>query len=79
MEYRINAAIATTGVEAIEQAIGEVDPAVVVGLDPSGKVLMVSTVIGDEALLSIFNQVGHGISAQQLERVPSVCCGGCGG
>ena len=51
MEYKINAAIAATEVEAIEQALGEVDPAALAGLDPSGKVLMVSTVIGGDALL----------------------------
>ena len=79
MEYKINTAIAAAEVEAIEQAIGEVDPAALAGLDPSGKVLMVSTVIGGDALLAILDQAGHGISEAQLERVPSVCCGGCGG
>lgn len=79
MEYRINAVMAANDVEAIEQAIREMDPAAMAGLDPGGEVLMVSTVIGDEALLSILKQGGHCISAAQLERVPSVCCGGCGG
>lgn len=79
MEYRINLPAPFIQLEAIEQAIGEMDPAMVVGLDASGTVLMVSTTIGDQALLSALDRVGHRISLEQLERVPSVCCGGCGG
>ena len=29
--------------------------------------------------LAMLNQAGHVVSMEQLERVPSVCCGGCGG
>ncbi len=79
MEYKINMPTAFIKLEAIEQAISEMDPAAVAGLDASGTVLMVSTTIGDVALLSVLGQAGHRVSLEQLERVPSVCCGGCGG
>ena len=79
MEYKINMSAAFIELEAIEQAIGEIDPAAVAGLDASGTVLRVSTTLGDDALLSVLGKAGHRISLEQLERVPSGCCGGCGG
>lgn len=79
MQYRVKTVAVPLDMEAIEQAIGEVDPAAVSDLDPAGDVLRVSTVLGGQELLSIINQAGYVISMDQLERMPSDCCGGCGG
>ena len=79
MEFKIKTSITATEAAALELAISEVDPAALAAVDAAGTVLMVSTVIGDEALLAMLNQAGHVVSMEQLERVPSVCCGGCGG
>ena len=79
MEFKIKTSITATEAAALELAISDVDPAALAALDAAGTVLMVSTVIGDEALLAMLNQAGHVVSKEQLERVPSVCCGGCGG
>ena len=53
MEFKIKTSITATEAAALELAISEVDPAALAALDAAGTVLMVSTVIGDEALLAV--------------------------
>ena len=55
-EFKIKTSITATEAAALELAISEVDPAALAALDAAGTVLMVSTVIGDEALLAMLNQ-----------------------
>ena len=80
MQYRINTTTVTADdLLSIDWAISDVDPAAVSDLDPAGRVLRVSTVMGGVELVAILNQAGHAVSLEQLELVPSECCGGCGG
>lgn len=78
MEYRINAA-GSIDPGAIEDAIRAVDPAAMVDLDPTGQVLRVATSLGDAGLVALLAGAGYPLSPQQLEHVPSQCCGGCSG
>ena len=79
MQFEIRMAGARPDVGAIEQALRAVDPAVLVDIDPTGQTLRVAASIDPAQLAALISQAGFPLSQQQLERVPSECCGGCGG
>ena len=79
MQYRLDTPGPVTDLAVIERAITALDAAAVLDLDPGGKALRVSTVLGEQELLQAFAAAGHVADAAQLERLPSECCGGCGG
>ncbi len=79
MEYKVYTNGARPDIDGIKRMIVEADPAALVDTDRWGQVLRVSTVLDDGELLTLVNQAGCAAKPQQIERVPSVCCGGCGG
>ena len=64
---------------AIENAIADLDPAVLLDADVFGQVMRISTVLTEDELLACLRQVDVHAAPGDLERQPSVCCGGCGG
>lgn len=79
MEFNIHldqSGIDTTG---IERQLHGIDPAGIVDLDPSGRLLRISTVLSDLELAAFMRASGHPLGTSQIERLPSTCCGGCGG
>ena len=79
MQYRIQLAGVPADLGAIEHAIVDRDPSALLDLDATGRLLRVSTLLDDDELLAAVNRAGVPATALQLERVPSECCGGCGG
>lgn len=79
MQFKIKTFGNAPDLGAIERVVGDVDPSAVVDTDAAGEVLRISTLIGDVELVSLLNQAGYRMSLDNLERVPSECCGGCGG
>lgn len=77
MQFQIRMAGPMPDIDAIEHAIREVDPAALV--DMVGQTLRVAASIDATLLASLISQAGYPVSQHQLERVPSECCGGCGG
>ena len=66
-------------VGAIEEAIRAVDPSALVDIDPTGQSLRIAASIEPVRLLSVMKEAGYPVREDQLQRVPSECCGGCGG
>ncbi len=66
-------------VGAIEEALRAVDPSALVDIDPTGQSLRIAASIGAVQLLSVMKEAGYPVKEDQLARVPSECCGGCGG
>lgn len=66
-------------VGAIEEAIRAVDPSALVDIDPTGQTLRIAASIETVQLLEVMRKAGYPVKEDQLERVPSECCGGCGG
>lgn len=64
---------------AIEQAIAELDPAVVLDFDVNASMVRISSVATEAELLDCLRQAGVSAGAGQFVRLPSECCGGCGG
>ena len=66
-------------VTVIEQAIAGLDPSAVVDFDSPGSLIRISSVATDVELLACLQQAGIAATAEQITRLPSQCCGGCGG
>lgn len=63
----------------IEQALAMYDPSALVDYDASHGSLRISTVATEPELLASLRGAGIAAAAERLQRVPSQCCGGCGG
>jgi hypothetical protein len=79
MEFRYHCTGATPDLAAIERAIAELDPAALLDLDAAGRTVRISTLLGDDDLLACLRRAGAHPDPGALERLPSVCCGGCSG
>ncbi len=79
MEYVIRLDVATPDLERIVQSLREIDPASVVDADPLNRALRLSATMLDRELLAALAQAGYPARPEQIERLPSSCCGGCGG
>ena len=79
MQFKIRIAGLMPDVGAIEHTIREVDPSASVDIDQTGQTLRVAASVDASHLLGLMHQAGYPVVEDQLERVPSECCGGCGG
>ena len=66
-------------ISAIETELQALDPAGLVDLAGDGMTLRVSTSVVEAELAAILGNAGYPTALAQIERVPSMCCGGCGG
>jgi len=78
-QFRISLPAQAPDLQKLEQALQNVDPSVLVDIEPFTRVLRISTQLDERSLLPALGQGGLPVAATQLERVPSECCGGCGG
>ena len=78
MQYTLHTATAPD-LAAIERSLGAVDPAALIDLDSAGSTVRISTLATEHELLDCLREAGLPDAVQHLERVPSECCGGCGG
>ena len=79
MQFKIKIAGSIPDVGAIEHTIRVVDPSASVDIDQAGQTLRVAASVDASHLLGLMRQAGYPVVEDQLERVPSECCGGCGG
>ena len=79
MQYTIAISTARPDLGVLQRAIDDVDPAAMVDIESTGGNVRISTVIGDTELLALLNGAGYPLRADELELVPSQCCGGCSG
>ncbi len=79
MEYTIELRTGTVDIDRIRDELEQIDPAAIVDADPQGHGLRVSANMLDRELVSAFEHAGHPSGSIVITRLPSVCCGGCGG
>lgn len=77
MEFKIR--IDHPGLDAIERRVLDVDPAAMVDLDAADGRVRVSTCVQPFELAMALAAAGHPVAVADIEQLPSVCCGGCGG
>ncbi|WP_156170308.1 hypothetical protein [Luteimonas sp. FCS-9] len=78
MQFNIHLDRPQIDIDAVERLLQNLDPAGLADVDITG-VLRVSTTASDDDLIAILAKAGHPIRPSQVERVASVCCGGCSG
>lgn len=79
MEYVIRLDTVGLDLERIGRSLQSIDPAAVADIDSLNRAVRVSATMLDRELLEALAQAGHPVRPDQIERLPSVCCGGCGG
>jgi hypothetical protein len=79
MEYHIDMDGMKPDLRAIEDALYDLDPAVIVAMARDGNTLRIATYIPMTDLLSLIRQAGCQLERRQVVELPSICCGGCGG
>ncbi len=79
MQFKISITGSLPDTGVIERAIRTVDPSAQVDMDPTGQTLRVAAAVDPAHLLGLITQAGYPVTEDRLERVPSECCGGCGG
>lgn len=79
MEFHIKTRGVKPDIDAINAALVAIDPAAVADIDPGNASLRVAVELSSPELIALLAQAGYPVDWRQLEQVPSVCCGACGG
>lgn len=66
-------------VAVLEAAMAAIDPSSVLDFDASSSTLRVSTLLDPAQVAQTLSAAGLPVDTGQVTRVPSECCGGCGG
>lgn len=76
MHYRIDTR-GSAEAATVERLLHAIDPAALVDADAGA--LRVSTIASANELAGVLREAGASIGLGGIARVPSECCGGCGG
>lgn len=79
MEFHIRTNAPFLDPGAIDAAIRAVDPSALVDIDPASHALRVAASIDAAQLVALIRRAGYPVTPDQVEQVPSICCGGCSG
>ena len=79
MEFNVRLDSAEADPARIEQHLLDIDPAGIVDFDPASRVLRLSASLSELEIAAFLRASGHPVELSRIERLPSVCCGGCGG
>ena len=77
MEFTVAIDTRTADLFRIDETLRQVDPAAQVDAQQGG--LRVAGAFDASTLSDILRDAGCSVSQLQIQPVPSVCCGGCGG
>ena len=77
MEFNVTVDLGHADLQRIDHALRDVDPAAVV--DTGGDALRVAGAFDIVTLLTTLRDAGCELTAHDIQRLPSVCCGGCSG
>jgi hypothetical protein len=79
MQYAVRTPAVTTAPDALERLLHRLDPAALVDRDPLTGELRVSSFVGADTLREVLLAAGIVTAPHEVARLPSECCGGCGG
>ena len=79
MEYVIRLDDAAADLAALEHRLLDLDPAALLDRNAATGALRCSTSATAVELLQAFADAGYRLMPDAIERLPSVCCGGCSG
>jgi len=78
MEFHIKTRGVSHDLDAIKDALTAVDPSAMADI-PSTRARAFAAEMSSPELLALLTRAGYPVEWKQLEQVPSVCCGACGG
>lgn len=64
--------------QRLADALTHADPSSVLDLDPAG-LLRIAAVIDENTIAATLGAIGLPVDVRDIRRLPSECCGGCGG
>ena len=79
MQYRLVLSNPTPPLHAIQTTLLDADPSAIADIDLVTRELRLSTMLDEDALFRVIGPLDHGLRRDQVQRLPSECCGGCGG
>ena len=79
MEFHVQVSGALPDVDALGDAVREIDPSALLDVDASGAVLRVAAALRSSELIEVFAAAGYPVAPSQVRQLPSICCGGCSG
>ena len=79
MQFALRTTGAAPDLAAMEHALAELDPAVLLDFDEAGRTVRISTSATAGEILAGVRKAGIAADADDLVLLPSECCGGCGG
>jgi hypothetical protein len=79
MEFSVNLSAPLPGDARLAALLETEDPAAVGELDQAAQLWRVNTVLTALDLVDLLARAGSPTPLSRVQRLPSVCCGGCGG
>lgn len=79
MKFNIRTNGRPVDLASVEQALLAADPAAMIDLDGLNNVLRVSTYLDSAGLHGVCADAGFSVPLNDVEQLPSECCGGCSG
>lgn len=79
MQYTVACRPDALDMPRFENLLFDLDPSALADLDSVGRVLRLSTLLDAEDTAIVLSANGPAVSPDQVQPVPSECCGGCGG
>jgi hypothetical protein len=79
MQYSIRSHADVPDPATFEQLLHRLDAAALVDRDPLTGEVRVSSIVGADELVDLLRTAGFKVKGTELARLPSECCGGCGG
>ena len=79
MHYEIGGELCSELPESVERVLHAGDSAAMVDRDPHSGALRVSSVVAPQELSELLQRAGYSLERTRIVRLPSECCGGCGG
>lgn len=79
MEFSLRIAGRVPDLVAVGRELAAVDPSALFDLAAGGRAVRISTLATEQELLDCLRAAGVDAATDDITRLPSVCCGGCGG
>lgn len=79
MEYHLRIPRLFPEFNAIDDAIRTADPAAMVDTDAEGATLRIATLLPRAQVAELVTAAGYPVARDQVQQLPSICCGGCSG
>lgn len=79
MQYQIDAFEHAEQLHRLEAVLADADPSALADYDAARRTLRLSTLLPHAKLLDALSGAGMPVMPDRVQRMPSECCGGCGG